>query len=114
MPITDERIHASGLQAGQESYEHSCSREDSCTARLTLCRCTCFLGTCPRHDLTAYYLKNFFWGMRFSDPYQGYIYNKLHRGNLGTFGAHLWPLAKQVLIAVSESVRKVGRGKREP
>jgi hypothetical protein len=43
------------------------------------------------------YLKNFFWGMCFFDPYQGYIYNKLHCSNLGTFGTHLWPLAKQVL-----------------
>lgn len=35
--------------------------------------------------------------MRFTDPHMGYIYDKLHRGNLGTFGHHLWPLVKLVL-----------------
>jgi hypothetical protein len=35
--------------------------------------------------------------MRFSDPYLGYTYDTLHRGDIGVFGNHLWPLLKDVL-----------------
>ncbi|KIJ30421.1 hypothetical protein M422DRAFT_268076 [Sphaerobolus stellatus SS14] len=74
----------------------------SSTARMSLLR-----------DFGLHFMKNTFWKINNSSPYEAYSYDILHSFDIGEWGKHLWPLLLEVLKplknTISRSMRKIPR-----
>ncbi|KIJ30675.1 hypothetical protein M422DRAFT_267721 [Sphaerobolus stellatus SS14] len=57
-------------------------------------------------DAGLHFVKNTFWKINNSSPYDAYSYDLLHAFDAGEWGKHLWPLVLEVLKPVKDGISR--------
>ncbi|KIJ39542.1 hypothetical protein M422DRAFT_257594 [Sphaerobolus stellatus SS14] len=58
-------------------------------------------------DAGLHFVKNAFWKINNSSPYDAYSYDLLHAFDAGEWGKHLWPLVLEVLKPVKDRISRM-------